>query len=43
MLFSQSVLEYADGTEPWHDVHPSVQKLKSFQELLKHEQAKLTD
>jgi hypothetical protein len=32
MLFSQSVLEYANGTEPWHDVHPAVQKLKSFQE-----------
>ena len=34
MLFSQSVLEYANGTEPWHDVHPAVQKLKSFQEEL---------
>jgi hypothetical protein len=34
MLFSQSVLEYANGTEPWHDVHPAVQKLKSFQEQL---------
>jgi hypothetical protein len=32
MLFSQSVLEYANGTEPWHDVHPAVQELKSFQE-----------
>lgn len=51
MLFSQSVLEYADEAEPtsgeqpepWHDVHPAVRKLRSFQELLKHEQAKLTD
>jgi hypothetical protein len=34
MLFSQSVLEYANGTEPWHDVHPAVQQLKSFQEQL---------
>jgi len=34
MLFSQSVLEYANGTEPWHDVHPAVQQLKSFKELL---------
>jgi hypothetical protein len=43
MLFSQSVLEYADELndaeaesekEPWHDVHPAVQKLKSFREAL---------
>jgi hypothetical protein len=43
MLFSQSVLEYADEPdeaesetekEPWHDVHPAVQKLKSFREAL---------
>lgn len=34
MLFSQSVLEYANGTEPWHDVHPAVQELKSFKEQL---------
>lgn len=42
MLFSQSILEYANGTEPWHDVHPAVQKLRSFQDLLKDEQSKLT-
>lgn len=42
MLFSQSVLEYANGREPWHDVHPAVQKLDSFQEVLKNERSKLT-
>ena len=42
MLFSQSVLEYANGIEPWHDVHPAVQKLDSFTEVLKNERAKLT-
>lgn len=36
MLFNQSVLEYANGTEPWHDVHPAVRQLKSFQEQSKH-------
>jgi hypothetical protein len=41
MLFHQIVLEYANGAEPWHDVHPAVQKLKSFQELLRNERSRL--
>ncbi|HWS89326.1 MAG TPA: hypothetical protein VN282_20300 [Pyrinomonadaceae bacterium] len=41
MLFHQIVLEYANGVEPWHDVHPAVQKLKSFQEFLKDERSRL--
>jgi len=41
MLFSQSVLEYAndpdaadESEKEWHDVHPAVQRLKSFREAL---------
>lgn len=36
MLFCQSVLEYMNGPEgePWHDVHPAVQKLNGFREAL---------
>lgn len=48
MLFSQSVLEYSNEPEeagpekePWHDVHPAVQKLKSFREAL-NERSRLT-
>ena len=50
MLFSQSVLEYVDEPdaaepesekEPWHDVHPAVQRLKSFREAL-NERSRLT-
>lgn len=37
MLFSLSALEYANGVEPWHDVHPAVQKLDRFQKALLHE------
>lgn len=48
MLFSQSVLEYAGDhdesdpeKEPWHDVHPAVQRVRSFREAL-NERARLT-
>ncbi len=48
MLFSQSVLEYAGDPddaepekEPWHDVHPAVQRVKSFREAL-NERSRLT-
>ncbi|HKQ09043.1 MAG TPA: hypothetical protein VJ464_28230 [Blastocatellia bacterium] len=41
MLFNQSVLEYAADddpeaadAEPWHDVHPAVQKLSRFKKAL---------
>jgi len=49
MLFNQSVLEYANddvsavvperevSTEPWHDVHPAVQKLARFRKALEDE------
>ncbi|HJQ22556.1 MAG TPA: P-loop NTPase fold protein [Blastocatellia bacterium] len=51
MLFNQSVLEYAHddvsavepvsgaSTEPWHDVHPAVQKLARFRKALEDERA----
>lgn len=32
MLHNLSVLEYMNGREPWHDVHPSVLRLAKFQE-----------
>lgn len=32
MLHNLSLLEYMNGLEPWHDVHPSVQRLAKFQE-----------
>jgi KAP-like P-loop domain-containing protein len=41
MLFSLSVLEYANGVEPWHDVHPAVQKLSRFRQALRNERGKL--
>jgi GTPase SAR1 family protein len=31
MLHNLSVLEYVNGGEPWHDVHPAVQRLEKFQ------------
>ncbi|MGH9832573.1 MAG: hypothetical protein ACRD9Y_06110 [Blastocatellia bacterium] len=34
MLFNLSVLEYANGEEPWYDVHPAVQRLTSFRQAL---------
>ncbi len=34
MLHNLSVLEYMNGLEPWHDVHPSVQRLAKFKEAL---------
>lgn len=47
MLFNQSVLEYAksvsefaDAVEPWHDVHPAVQKLSRFKKALEDDDAK---
>lgn len=48
MLFNQSVLEYANDdamevdadAEPWHDVHPAVQKLTRFKKALDDERAK---
>ena len=32
MLHNMSVLEYLNGEEPWHDVHPAVQRLSKFKE-----------
>ncbi|MCS6843903.1 MAG: AAA family ATPase [Caldilineales bacterium] len=32
MLHNLSVLEYMNGLEPWHDVHPSVRRLSKFRE-----------
>ena len=34
MLYNLMVLEYVNGREPWHDVHPSVQRLSKFQVAL---------
>lgn len=34
MLHNLSVLEYINGTEPWHNVHPAVRKLRKLDELL---------
>lgn len=34
MLHNLIVLEYMNGQEPWHDVHPSVQRLAKFQGAL---------
>lgn len=42
MLFSLSVLEYANGAEPWHDVHPAVQKLNRFKNALEDERGRFT-
>ncbi|MDQ3685045.1 MAG: hypothetical protein M3430_05515 [Acidobacteriota bacterium] len=42
MLYNQSVLEYANGIEPWHDVHPAVQKLTRFKKVLEDERARFT-
>jgi hypothetical protein len=41
MLFNLSVLEYANGIEPWHDVHPAVQKIARFKRALEDERPKL--
>ncbi len=35
MLHNLIVLEYMNGLEPWHDVHPSVQRLAKFQAALR--------
>ena len=50
MLFSQSVLEYAndpdaadESEKEWHDVHPAVQRLKSFREALNERSKPTTD
>lgn len=32
MLHNLSVLEYMNGIEPWHDIHPSVRRLAKFRE-----------
>jgi hypothetical protein len=40
MLYNLSVLEYRNGKEPWHDVHPAVRELPKFQEALVREQGK---
>ncbi len=40
MLYNLSVLEYINGTPPWHDVHPAVRKLPKFQAALQEERAK---
>ncbi len=32
MLHNLSLLEYMNGVEPWHDVHPSVRRLAKFRE-----------
>jgi hypothetical protein len=34
MLHNLIVLEYMNGLEPWHDVHPSVQRLAKFRSAL---------
>ena len=34
MLHNLIVLEYMNGLEPWHDVHPSVQRLVKFRSAL---------
>jgi hypothetical protein len=34
MLYNLMVLEYVNGREQWHDVHPSVQRLAKFQVAL---------
>lgn len=34
MLHNLIVLEYMNGLEPWHDVHPSVQRLAEFRSAL---------
>lgn len=39
MLHNLSLLEYMNGLEPWHDVHPSVQRLAKFQEAQRTLQA----
>ena len=36
MLHNLSVLEYMNGEEPWHNVHPAVRNLQKLQELLPH-------
>lgn len=37
MLYNQSVLEYYNGSPPWHDVHPVVLELPKFQTALTEE------
>ena len=37
MLHNLSVLEYLNGSPPWHDVNPAVRHLAKFQEALAHE------
>lgn len=39
MLYNLSVLEYANGLEPWHDVHPAVQLLARFTQALADERS----
>ncbi|MGB0386544.1 MAG: hypothetical protein ACPGWR_17180 [Ardenticatenaceae bacterium] len=34
MLHNLSVLEYINGSPPWHDVHPAVLRLPKFQEAV---------
>lgn len=34
MLHTLSILEYLNGGEPWHNVHPAVRKLQKLQMLL---------
>ncbi|HEY4688426.1 MAG TPA: hypothetical protein VIK33_03875 [Anaerolineae bacterium] len=41
MLYNLSVLEYANGLEPWHDAHPAVQLLARFKQALADERPKL--
>ena len=43
MLHNLSVLEYMNGLEPWHDVHPSVQRLAKFEEARKAQEAQGDD
>lgn len=42
MLFNQSVLEYANGIEPWHDAHPAVQQLARYQKALDDARTRFT-
>ena len=41
MLYNLSVLEYANGLEPWHDAHPAVQLLARFKQALTDERSNL--
>lgn len=37
MLYNLSVLEYINGSPPWHNIHPAVMQLPKFQAALEQE------